>query len=115
MSADLLLRRILAVGGDGIPVLEGENRRVITLRRLGHADAGRIAVCQTIDTQDDTLALLGLIEPHDRAAPDVPLVLRHGSSAIVLEPDGQIRMEGTELSMQISGPVVIVGERIDLN
>lgn len=111
----LHLRRVLAVGPDGAPVLEGTNRRVIAAGHVTQGDAGRMAVCQ--DVQDETgpaTVLMGLVAQPQPAADDAT-VIGDDAARIELYPDGHIRLVGSDVTVDASGNLHLLAGRIDLN
>lgn len=111
----LHLRRILAVGPAGAPVLEGTNARVIVAGTVRADQAGRVAVCQ--DAQDEggpLTVVLGLVaepDPEESGA----TVIGNDAARIELHPDGHIRLFGSDVTADAAGNLRLVAGRIDLN
>lgn len=114
----LRLCRILAVGDDGVPVLEGTNARVLTAGRAQPGDTGRLAVCQDVsDTAEGMMiVVLGVLADAPQTVPqDQPLTLRHGLASLALHPDGRIRMTGVDIALDAQRGFSLQAGRIDLN
>ncbi|MGR3466773.1 MAG: hypothetical protein ACU0CI_02765 [Shimia sp.] len=110
----LTLRRIVAVDERGVPSLEGTNARVLCAGRVAHGEVGRLAACQDAEDEAGPITfILGLVE--EERPEDGPVVLTSGAASIALYPDGHIRMEGTDVSVDASGRLKMLAGRIDLN
>ena len=112
----LVLRAIVAVTPHGVPMLAGENRRVIAVQRFTTAHVGGQAVCQPVSSEEDAVLALGVVEPAEPAPVGPrPLVLRTGEASLTLAPDGSIRLEGCSFGVRLRDGVQINGATIELN
>ncbi len=112
----LVLRRITAVTPAGVPVLDGENRRVIAVQRFTNAHVGSQVVCQPVSSEEDAVLALGVIDTTDAGwAGDAPVVLRSGEASLTLAPDGSVRIEGGSFGLRVRNAVRVEGATIDLN
>ncbi len=112
----LVLRQITEVTPAGVPVLEGENRRVIAVQRFTASHVGGQAVCQAVASEDDAVLALGVIDRADAGqGGDAPVVLRSGEASLTLAPDGSVRIEGGSFGLRVRNAVRVEGATIDLN
>ncbi len=112
----LVLRQITEVTPEGVPVLDGENRKVIAVQRFTAAHVGHQAVCQPVSSEEDAVLALGVIDTADAGqGGDAPVVLRAGEASLTLAPDGSVRIEGGSFGLKVRNAIQFEGATIDLN
>ena len=111
----LLLRKVTGVDAGGVPVLDGDNRRIVAVQRFAQSHVGQQAVCQPAASEEDTLVVLGVLDDTPVDDAPQPLILQCGEASLTLAPDGSIRLEGGDFGLRVRDTVRITGAVIDLN
>jgi hypothetical protein len=111
----IVLKLILSVSDGGVPMLDGENRKVIAVQRFSAADIGKMAACQPVASEEDAVLALGIVDDTEDGSAPQPLVLRSGESMLLLAPDGSIRLEGRSFGVRTKGQIKFNGATIELN
>lgn len=109
----LVLHRIMAVTPEGLPVLAGVNARVVAVQVFDAGAVGGQAVCQLTTDPEGLIVALGLLG--EARSADAPLELRCGKAALVLAPDGSVRLTGSDVELQSTGRLRVDGALIELN